>query len=171
MLEPLCTVMLAKIHEQIERTDHLIGLLPPEYLDWAPSTPGLNCWTMARLLGHLLECLAGFCAVLVAANPEQLAHFNGLRQMPVNHSCEVSEARDRIALYRTHIDEGFRLLRDTDLTRRLPTVFVSDGETVLTLLLGNLEHLVNHKHQLFTYLKLTGAVVATRDLYHFRNEA
>jgi hypothetical protein len=171
MLEALCTLILAKIHEQIERTDHLIGLLPPEHLDWAPSTFGLNCWTTAKLLGHLLECLAGFCAVLVAANPEQLAHFSRLRHMRVNHSCEVSEAHDRIALYREHIDEGFGLLRDTDLTRLVPTVFVSDGEPVLTLLLGNLEHLVNHKHQLFTYLKFMGAGIATRDLYHFRNES
>jgi hypothetical protein len=170
MAEPLCMSVLAKIHEQIERTEHLIGLLPPENLDWGPSQLGFNCWPTAKLLGHLMECLAGFCAVLFAANPEQLPHFSRLRDMRVNHWCEASEARDRIALYRAHIDEGFGLLRDTDLTRCLPTVFVSAGEPVLTLLLGNFEHLVNHKHQLFTYLKLMGAGIATRDLYQFRNE-
>jgi hypothetical protein len=47
-------------------------------------------------------------------------------------------------------------------------VFVEDGETVLTLLLGNLEHLINHKHQLFTFLKQMGIDVSTRDLYRFR---
>ena len=52
-----------------------------------------------------------------------------------------------------------------------PTVFVRTGETVLTLLLGNLEHLINHKHQLFIYLKLMGAPVETRDLYCFRGLA
>jgi hypothetical protein len=171
MLEPLCASVLAKIHEQIERTDRLIGLLPPERLDWTPRSHGLSGWTTARLLGHLLDCLPGFCAVLFAANPEQLGHFSVLRDMAVNHSCEISEARNRIALYRVHIDEGFRPLRDTDLARRLPTVFVSDGEPVLTLLLGNFEHLVNHKHQLFTYLQLMGAGIATRDLYQFRNKS
>jgi len=47
-------------------------------------------------------------------------------------------------------------------------VFVAEGETVLTLLLGNLEHLINHKHQLFLYLKLAGVSASTPDLYQFR---
>jgi uncharacterized damage-inducible protein DinB len=71
-------------------------------------------------------------------------------------------------LYRAHIQEGFALLTDGDLARRVPTVFVAQGESILTLLLGNLEHLINHKHQLFTYLKQMGVPVATPDLYRFR---
>jgi len=54
------------------------------------------------------------------------------------------------------------------LIRQLSTVFVKQGETLPTLLLGNLEHLINHEHQLFTYLKLLGIEVTSRDLYHFR---
>jgi hypothetical protein len=162
----LCASLLDKIHEQIERTTHLLGKLPQERLHW---TPSLNdSWSTAKLLGHLLECLAGFCAVLVAVNPDRLPHFSGLRAMPVNHACTIPEAVDRIALYGEHIDEGFALLRDEDLARIIPTVFVAGGEPVLTLLLGNLEHLINHKHQLFTHLKVMGVAVGTRDLYCFR---
>jgi len=51
--------------------------------------------------------------------------------------------------------------------RVLPTVFTT-GESVATLLLGNLEHLINHKYQLFMYLKLLSVPVTTRDIYHFR---
>jgi hypothetical protein len=32
-----------------------------------------------------------------------------------------------------------------DLGRKLPTVFVTEGEPIVNLLLGNLEHLINHK--------------------------
>jgi hypothetical protein len=71
-------------------------------------------------------------------------------------------------VYRTHIQEGFGFLRDADLNRRLQTVFVSEGEAIVTLLLGNLEHLINHKHQLFTYLKMMGVEVGSQDLYRFR---
>jgi uncharacterized damage-inducible protein DinB len=161
----LCASLLEKIGEQIERTSHLIGLVPAAQLAWKP---GPGTWTVGEVLGHLLECMAGFCAALTAAEPQRLAHFLELRELSVNHACSPAEAAARIAIYRAHIEEGFRLLADADLARRLPTVFVAQGEPLLTLLLGNLEHLINHKHQLFTYLKQMGVPVATPDLYHFR---
>jgi uncharacterized damage-inducible protein DinB len=152
----LCGALLDKIGEQIERTRHLIGLVPAERLDWRPQ-PG--DWTTADLLGHLLDCISGFCAVLAAAEPERLAHFAKLREFPAT-----------IEVFHAHIEEGFELLTDADLARRVPTVFVAQGELVLTLLLGNLEHLINHKHQLFNYLKQMGVPVATPDLYRFRGK-
>ncbi len=152
----LCAALRDKIGEQIERTIHLISLVPTGRLDWAPQA---GDWTTADLLGHLLDCISGFCAVLAAAEPVRLAHFAKLR--------ELSPA---IELYRASIEEGFALLTDADLARRVPTVFVAEGESILTLLLGNLEHLINHKHQLFTYLKQMGVPVATPDLYRFRGK-
>ena len=150
----LCSALRDKIGEQIERTRHLISLVPAGWLDWRPQ-PG--AWTTSELIGHLLDCTSGFCAVLAAAEPARLAHFGKLREVP-----------PEMELYRAHIEEGFALLTDTDLARCVPTVFVAQGESILTLLLGNLEHLINHKHQLFTYLKQMGVPVATPDLYQFR---
>lgn len=164
--QPLCASLQAKIREQVERTGHLIALLPPDRVDGSPTAPGE--WGAPVLLGHLLDCMAGVCAVLAAAHPEPLAHFSELRDLPVNHACRPDEALSRTDIYRSHIDEGFALLDDQALARRIPTVFVPEGETLLTLLLGNLEHLINHKHQLFTFLKQTGVGVNSRDLYHFR---
>jgi hypothetical protein len=137
-------------------------------LQWRPPIPG--AWPAGELLGHLLDCVAGFCAVLYAANPEQLQDLANLRLLPVNHVCGPRQARERIELYRLHIDRGFALLKDADLDRKLPTVFVPGGEPLLTLLLGNLEHLINHKHQLFMYLKLMAVNVGTADLYRFRTD-
>jgi hypothetical protein len=156
--------MFTKIGEQIERTNHLIGLIPD--VDWTPQIPG--AWSFAKLVGHLLDCLAGVCAVLHAAHPDQLAHFAELQKLSVNFACNADDARERIELYRARIAEGSAVLRDGDLGHKLPTVFVAEGESVLMLLLGNLEHLVNHKHQLFMYLKLAGVNVGTPDLYQFR---
>jgi hypothetical protein len=157
----------AKADEQVERTCHLIRILPEDRLDWRP--PVADAWPVSVLLGHLLECLAGFCAVLYAAAPDRLAHFQQLRGFRVNHGCGKNEALERIAVYRDRVKEGFGVLRDGDLCRALPTVFVADGESVLTLLLGNLEHLINHKHQLFSYLKMMGVNVGSEDLYRFRS--
>ena len=161
----LSRLMLVKLEEQIERTEHLITLIPPDKLEWRPQPNSLR---VCDLLGHLLECLAGFCATLHAVNPEDLAHFAGLRELRVNHCCGIGEATRRIAEYRTHIAEGFALVADQDLSRSIPTVFAPEGDAVMTLLLANLEHLINHKHQLFSYLKLRGVNVASSDLYCFR---
>jgi hypothetical protein len=163
-LDPLAEAVFAKIDEQIERTVHLIGFVPD--VNWAPALPG--AWTFGQLLGHMLDCLAGVCAVLYAARPRELAHFAELQGLPVNVACSREEARERIEEYRARIAEGFAALRDSDLGRMLPTVFVPEGETVLTLLLGNLEHTINHKHQFFDWLKLAGVTVGTSDLYRFR---
>jgi hypothetical protein len=165
MLEILCVSLFEKIDEQLERTMHLIRILPEERLD-AAAVEGQ--WPAAMLLGHLLDCMAGFCAVLAAASPDRLAHFASLRAEAVNHACGAAEALERICSYRSHIREGFGSLSDSDLGRLLPTVFVPQGETLLTLLLGNLEHLINHKHQLFVLLRASGSLVGTADLYRLR---
>lgn len=167
MTQELAPLVLEKLREQVERLDHLLALIPPGALTSA-ALPLRNAMPLDLLLGHLLESLAGVCATLQAAHPERLAHFTRLRTLPVNHRCEVQEAQARIGEYMSHIAEGFACLTDPDLARPLPTVFVPRGEAVLTLLLGNLEHLTNHKHQLFLYLKLLGVPVGTPDLYHWR---
>lgn len=161
----LASFFLTKLEEQIERALHLIALIPPDKLEWKPQPDSLR---VCDLLGHLLECLAGFCATLYAVNSDRLSHFMLLRELPVNHCCGAEEAGARIRDYTSHIKEGFELLDDGDLARRVPTVFVPDGEAVLTVLLGNLEHLINHKYQLFFYLKMLGVEVTTSDLYRIR---
>ncbi|MGP0075879.1 MAG: DinB family protein [Bryobacteraceae bacterium] len=166
--QPLCASLLLKIQEQIDRTVHLINLVPVERPDWKPLIP--DAWPIGLLLGHLLDCLAGFCAVLAAAEPKRLAHFREFRNFPVNQACSPGDAVARIAFLRARIEEGFALLDDASLGKTVPTVFVARGETLLTLFLGNLEHLINHKHQLFMDLKQMGIAVTTRDLYRFRGE-
>ena len=163
----LCSSLLSKTDEQLERTSHLIPFIPDGRLSWTPGTA--KAFPVGVLLGHLLECCSGFCAVLHAAKPAALEHFIALKSERVNHDCTPSEALKRIAGYASHIHHGFGHLVDADLSISIPTVFVPAGELLLTLLLGNLEHLINHKHQLFMYLQLMGAGVSSSDLYRFRS--
>jgi hypothetical protein len=158
----LCQSLWLKLREQIELIHKLMKLVPADKLGWRPLP---ETFRVGDLLGHLLECLAGFCAALYALHPDELAHFAALRQLTVNHYCEVAEACHRLSDYQTHIEEGFAVLKDEDLARKLPTLFVKEGEAATTILLGNLEHVINHKYQLFFYLKLLGVDVETADLY------
>jgi hypothetical protein len=168
MNQALTSSLHSKISEQVDKTLHLISLLPEGRVSWKPPIPG--AFTAAAVLGHLVECISGFCAVLLAAEPERLGHFTQLRELPVNQECTPVQAQERIALLATKIREGFFILTDADLQRSIPTVFVREGESLLTLLLGNLEHSINHKHQLFMYLQLMGVPVKTPDLYQFRGQ-
>ena len=158
-------MILAKVAEQVERADRLIALVPPDLLEWRPAP---DAFRLCDLLGHLLECLAGFCATLYVIDKDRLAHFTQLRELEVNHCCGISEARSRMRDYMNCIEEGFAVMTDGDLALNVPTLFSAEGESVMTLLMGNLEHFINHKYQLFFYLKLMGVAVATPDLYRLR---
>lgn len=161
----LSSLFLSKLEDQIERAQHLIKLIPPDKLEFKPHHDSLR---VCDLLGHLLECLAGFCATLYALDPHRLAHFATLRALPVDHCCGIEEASERVCDYEMRIREGFAIASDADLSRRIPTVFAPDGEALITILLGNLEHFINHKYQLFSYLKLLETGVKTGDLYRLR---
>jgi len=161
----LTSLLLAKVEQQVELALRLTALVPCDRLEWQPAA---NVFRLGQLLGHLLEAAAGFCAALYRLKPRELAHFERLRGLPVNHDCDAAEAAGRLRDYLGHVREGFALLNDADLARRLPTVFAPSGEAALTILLANLEHFINHKHQLFFYLKLLGVEVGTAELYEIK---
>lgn len=170
MENSIATSISEKIAETIRLTIHLIGAVPKEKLDWRPipTASKVQPMDLGSLLGHLLDCVAGFCAVFNKAFPQETPALARLRSEQVNHSCEPDEARIRLQIYAEHIAQSFKFCTDADLARAIKTVFAPDGETLMTLLLGNLEHLLNHKYQLFFYLKLLGVPVGSADLYQFR---
>jgi DinB superfamily len=170
LAESIVESIQLKLLEQIERTEHLIRLVPPDKLGWDPQLHQGSS-DVGYLLGHLLDCMAGVCAVFHAAFPQQLGDFSALQSLPVNHFCTPEETLRRIREYTARIGDGFDLCRDNDLVRMVPSVFVPQGEPLATLLLGNLEHLINHKYQLFFYLKLLGIPVTSRDIYRWRGTA
>jgi len=165
MANGLCTAFLGKIDDQVERVEHLVSLVPPGALAWTPPIP--RAFSVSVLLGHVLDCLAGFCAVLYAANPQKLGRLLELKELPANQPMDPQRAAAFLARYRGGIHEGFALLADSDLERKVPTVFVPDGEPLLSLLLINCEHLASHKYQLFLYLRMLGREVGSRDLFRF----
>ena len=168
---PLVNSLAEKVGETIERTEHLISLVPANLLDWCPKLPAEipEADDLGHLLGHLLECLSGFCAAFYRAFPGELGDFLKLRTIVIGEFCSPVEARARIRLYEAQIQRCFRCCTDEDLCRRIPTLFAPEGQTLLTVLLSNLEHLINHKYQLFFHLKLAGLKLGSRDIYKWRD--
>jgi hypothetical protein len=167
-MDPTLSALRDKIIEQLDTTDLLLARVPPEALAWRPPVPAgaRPLWSTGELLPHLVESAAGFLAVLLRLRPEEMARVAKYRSTPLPDT--VDGVRRRLAEYRTELESGFALLQPADLAAVIPTVFVAAGESALTLLLGNLEHLVNHKHQLFTYLRLLGVDLGTPALYRLR---
>ena len=166
----ITSVLATSVANALEKTAHLVSLVNPSQLASQPSVPA-GCTpviSLGYLLGHLLDCMAGFCAAFYAAFPTTLVSLQKLRKGTVNHFCQPSEALVRIRIYRREIARGFRTCSDKDLRRTLKTVLQPQGATLAAILVANLEHLLNHKYQLFLYLRLLGAPVGTKDLYYWR---
>jgi hypothetical protein len=159
-----------KVMEAIERVEHLISRVPADRIAWKAPMPAnvTQANDLGHTLGHLLDCMAGFCAVFRVAFPAEFADFDKLREARLNGSWSPEEASKGVRMFARYIARGFERCSDADLARKIPTIFVPEGASVLTLLLGNLEHLHNHKYQLFLYLKLAGVEVSSRDVYRFR---
>jgi hypothetical protein len=168
---PLVNSLEEKVSETIERTEHLVSLVPTNLLDWRPKLPAEipEVADLGHVLSHLSDCLSGFCAAFYRAFPVELGEFLELRAIAIGESCSPVEARARIRLYEARIRRGFRCCTDEDLSRRIPTFFAPEGQTLLTVLLGNIEHLINHKYQLFFHLKLAGLKLGSRDIYKWRD--
>jgi uncharacterized damage-inducible protein DinB len=162
-----------KVMETVERAEHLISLVPATRLEWRPEIRAGQARPrdFGHLLAHILDSLSGFCAAFHKAFPLELADFAELRSMIVSESSSPDQARAKMVRYRAEIARGFHCCTDLDLSRKIPTVFAPEGQTLLAILLGNLEHLINHKYQLFFYLKLAGVPAESRDLYKWREAA
>lgn len=131
----LCSDLQTKFDHLIERIDHLVGLVPGDKLDWVP--PQTNGFSFSVLLGHLMDCLAGITATLYAAKPDELGRFLELRKFAGNQQVNQTEAQTRLRTFQQNIKDGFSCLSDPDLSRMIPTVFVAQGESLLTLLLNH----------------------------------
>ena len=167
----IAIVLEEKVQGTVGRMEHLVLLVPADRLNWRPG-PGneevREVIDLGHLLGHLLDCMAGFSAAFLAAYPEELAEFVKLKSERVNHFCTPGEWKERIGIYKEGIAKGFQLCTDEDLKRPIATVFMPQGEVLGSILLNNLEHLVNHKYQVFFYLRLLGVPVGTEDLYDLK---
>ena len=82
-MDPLPGLILAKVQEQIERTEHLLGLIPPDKIDWQPDP---NSRRLSELLGHLLDCLAGFCAAVCISSSRALCYWYSGRLLAISAS-------------------------------------------------------------------------------------
>jgi hypothetical protein len=161
----LVEALRVKVGEAVERTDHLALLRKAACLAAGKAAQQLNAMDVGHLLGHLRLSFRFLCRFQSLPEHPRILISPGLAE-PLLLTEGSQRAHCRIwETNRTRVPPVQRFRFEACSK----TIFARKGETLMTLLLGNLEHLLNHKYQLFLYIKL-GRTGDLRDLYQFRGE-
>lgn len=168
-------LLKGEVRRNHEVTRKLIDMLDPASLGWKPET-GSNWMTVAQLLHHLSNACGAGCRAFLTGDwglPEGMK----IEDIPPEEMLPPAEALPAIA----SVEEAKQLL-DEDAALALEMIDRA-GEEALAghrmnapwdpgkeLLLGQwmlrmIQHLEQHKGQLFYYLKLQGKPVSTPDLW------
>ena len=156
-------------------TDGLIAKVDDESLDWKPAT-GENWMTTGQLLMHLAwgngpgfkGFVTGDWGLPEGVSFEDMdpdAMLPPAEAMPTVDS--VAQAREKLAADKALAFEVLEGLSEEDLATRELAAPWNPGETFALgrHLLHSIRHTLQHKGQLFYYLKLQGKSVDTSDLW------
>lgn len=161
-------LLKAEIQSAYATTERLLGLVEADTLEWTPST-GANWMTTGQLLKHLTEsCGAAFRGFITGdwGLPEgaDITELPPAEKLPTLAS--VAEARQLLQRDKQLAFEMLAACSDEDLAHKNASAPWDSSEMALgRRLLQMVEHLKQHKGQLFYYLKLQGKPVGTGDLW------
>ncbi len=143
-------------------TAKLISMAPAGKLDWKPAKG--DYMNLGQLLHHLSTCPGAFVAAVNNAFPPADAFQKFVREdlkntkTPEVAGREVSRGWDEAKAALTGVSPA-------DFQARMVAVPWGSPMPLWRTCLGMAEHWVNHKYQLFFYLKLLGEPVNTMTLY------
>ena len=127
-----------------QRTNRLIAVIPPEYMDWAYKS---GKFTMADHIRHIAATERYMFAETILGNP---CTYNGCGK-------ELADGYDAVLLYFNERHEEslavFRDLSDEDLQRKCITPGII-SIAVWKWLRAMTEHEIHHRAQLYIYLNL-----------------
>ena len=156
-------------------TGGLFDLVDDEALDWRPAT-GANWMTTGQLLHHITSSTGGGFKGFVTGDwgmPEgmDLAEMAPEEMLPPAEAmpavASVAEARELLAADRKLAVEVLAGVGEEELANRMLAAPWAPDQTfnLGRHLLHSIHHTLQHKGQLFYYLKLQGKPVDTRHLW------
>jgi len=160
------------LQERLDRTyrvvDDLVDLLATDDLDWKPAT-GSNWMTVGQLLEHLAGC-GGRTFRYLSDGKAATRTDESAGELPLADALpsvkSLEEGRSRIAADRDAALAALAALSDEELEVRPCPLWWDPREVSLGQRLSEMvDHLVQHKGQLFYYLKLMGRRVDTSLLW------
>ena len=165
-------LLISQAEEIYKCADGLMGHVDEDQLEWKPSS-GDNWMTTAQLLRHMTEACGAACRGFVTGDwgwpgevdPNDMSQEEMIppaEKMPTIGS--VAEARAALAEDKKLALEMIAQAADR-MDDPAPAPWDPRPTALGQQLLGMINHLENHKSQLFYYLKLQGKPVNTMHLY------
>ena len=153
----------AEYAEAIHRPSaKLISLAPASKLDWKPG-PG-NVMSLGQLLHHLSTCPGGLVMAVNNAFPPGDVFQKFIQEdLKITKTPEI--AGRELSRGWDEVKAALAGISPTDFQGRMVSVPWGPPMPMWRTCLGMAEHWVNHKYQLFFYLKLMGQPVNTMTLY------
>ena len=155
---------LSYVDYLVKSTEHLFRQVPPDKLDWKPTD---GSFTTGQLMAHISGAIGVYCGGFIKSE----WGFSSMRERFVKNRYQPSmNVEEAIALLH---EEHTRLKKSV---KELSEEEFANGEVDSPQFGGKaprwrvvalfIEHHINHKAELFMYLKMMGVKVNTGHLYH-----
>jgi hypothetical protein len=139
----------------------MLKMVPADKLDWKP---GPTFMSLGQLICHLSDGISTelrMCFNNSWPKPEEMSE--AMKQgMP---TCNVQEALAKLEKDKSNLRDVMAAVTEEDFAQKIVSVPWGWKASMEKMALDFREHFVNHKMQLFTYLKLLGFPVNTETLY------
>jgi hypothetical protein len=140
--------------------ESMLKKVPSDKLDWKP---GPNFMSLGQLICHLGDGIGSELRMAITNSwpkPEEMG--DAMKSMP---SCSVEQALAKLEKDKAALKEILAGISEDEFASKIISVPWGWKANVEKMALDFREHFVNHKMQLFTYLKLLGFPVNTETLY------
>jgi hypothetical protein len=140
----------------------MLKMIPSDKLDWKPAP---NFMSVGQLICHLGDGIGAELRMVINNSfpkPEEMAGLPELAKMP---ACNAQEALAKLDKDKATLHEILSIVTEEEFATKIVSVPWGWKSNLERMALDFREHFVNHKMQLFTYLKLLGLPVNTQTLY------
>lgn len=142
--------------------EKMIGMVPADKLKWQP---GPTFMSTGQVLSHLSDGLGGGLEMMIGDKWPSNAEMEDGMKLENLPSCTPQEALDKLEKDKKTLRQVLDGMSEEDFTNKVFTVPWGWKAKTERMAVGFLGHFLNHKMQLFTYLKLLGLPVNTETLY------
>jgi len=153
---------LQYVLDSFKPAESLLKMVPADKLDWKP---GPTFMTLGQLICHLGSGVGGDLRMLITESWPKPGEMDEAMKQGNMPSCSVQEALAKLEGDKTILREVLASITEEDFKNKIVSVPWGWKSKMERMALDFRDHFINHKMQLFTYLKLLEFPVNTNTLY------